>query len=81
MSREEALDLLKLPTYDKEFIEHELEFVANKLDITVEILKSYFGAPKKTYKDYKTKKKYINLEQTPCVCWDWKLVVSDDRNS
>ena len=53
MSREEALDLLKQPSYDKASIAQELEFVANKLDITVETLRSYFYGPKKTYKDYK----------------------------
>lgn len=54
MTREEALSLLKQPTYNHETISQEIEFVANKLDITVQELKSYLKLPKKTYKDYRS---------------------------
>lgn len=53
MTREEALEKLKSPAYDPEEIEHEFEYVANKLGITVNELRGYFEAPNKTYKDYK----------------------------
>lgn len=53
MSREEALELLKKPAYDPETIEDDIEYIANKLDITTSELMGYFNAPNKTYKDYK----------------------------
>jgi N-acetyl sugar amidotransferase len=53
MTREVALEKLRLPAYDKESIHQEFEFVANKLGITIDELQSYLDAPKKTYKDYK----------------------------
>ena len=52
MTREEAVQKLKEPTYDKEIIDQDFEFIANKLGITTEELKGYFHAPNKTYKDY-----------------------------
>ncbi len=53
MTRNEALAELQKPPYDTETIGQEIEFVANKLDITVDELKSYLTLPKKTYRDYK----------------------------
>lgn len=38
----------------EEQIKQEFEFVSNKLGITTEELQSYFDAPNKTYKDYKS---------------------------
>ncbi len=54
MTREEALEELKKLPYDKENIHHEFEFIADKLEISVEELQSYLKAPLKTYKDYKS---------------------------
>lgn len=54
MSRKEALENLKKPAYDPENIKHEFEYIANKLNISVAELQSYFDMPKKTYKDYKS---------------------------
>ena len=54
MTRDEALEKLTQPAYDKETIAHDFEFVANKLGITVEELKEYMNMPRKTYKDYKS---------------------------
>lgn len=54
MTREEALEKLKNPPYDPESLDREFEFVANKLEITVDDLKSYLELPKKTFKDYKS---------------------------
>lgn len=53
MSREEALGLLAKPSYDKENIQQEIEFVANKLGITSDDLNDFMRLPKRTYKDYK----------------------------
>ncbi len=52
MTREEAIEKLKEPTFDKQIIDQDFEFIANKLGITVDELKGYFDAPNKTYKDY-----------------------------
>ena len=54
MTRNEALEKLKKPTYDEETIHQEFEYISNKLGITVEELQSYMDAPIKTYKDYKS---------------------------
>lgn len=54
MTRSEALEKLKTPPYDPETIRQDFEFVANKLDISVEELQRYMDAPNKTYRDYKS---------------------------
>lgn len=53
MTRKEALEKLKYPAYDPETINDEFKYIANKLKISEEELRSYFNAPNKTYKDYK----------------------------
>jgi N-acetyl sugar amidotransferase len=54
MTREEALEKLKKPAYDEQTIAQDFEYIATKLDISVDELRGYFNAPNKTYKDYKT---------------------------
>ena len=61
MTRAEALKELKKLPYDKENIKHEIEFVANKLEISVDELMSYMKLPKKTYKDYKNQMWIYNI--------------------
>lgn len=53
MTRDEAIELLKKPSFDEATICQEIEFVANKLGITVDELNSYMSLPRKSYKDYK----------------------------
>jgi len=53
MTRDQALADLARPPYDAETIHQEIEFVANKLDISVEELMRYRTLPKKTFHDYK----------------------------
>ena len=43
MTREEALERLKVPAYDPDKIERD-EYIATKLDITVEELRGYYDA-------------------------------------
>lgn len=52
MTREKALEKLKLPAITDEDGKHDFEYIANKLDIPVSELQSYFDQPNKTYKDY-----------------------------
>lgn len=61
MSREDALNQLKLPAYDSEEIKHEFEFVANKLGISKDELQTYFNMPKKTHLDYKSQENVYKL--------------------
>ena len=53
MTRDEAIELLKKPSYDEATILQEIEFVANKLGITSDELNSFMELPRRTYKDYK----------------------------
>lgn len=61
MTREEALEKLKTLPYDPETIEHEIEFVANKLGVSVGELKGFMALPKRTYKDYKSQRQIYDL--------------------
>jgi N-acetyl sugar amidotransferase len=57
MTRDAALELLKIPSYDQSTIGQEVSFVANKLGISVKELNSYMDLPLKTFKDYKNQRK------------------------
>lgn len=61
MTREEALEKLKVPAYDPIQIEEDFNYIATKLRITPEELRAYFNAPKKSYKDYKSQQNLFNL--------------------
>ena len=61
MSRQEAIDELQKPPYDKEKIEDDIKFVANKLDISVEELMHYHRMEKKWWFDYKNEKRIFDL--------------------
>jgi len=54
MTRSEALKKLAEDVYTKEQINEDFEYISNKLGISVDELWSYFYAPKKSYKDYKS---------------------------
>jgi hypothetical protein len=61
MTREEALEKLKVPAYDPETIADEFKYIATKLRISEDELRSYFNAPNKTYKDYKNRESMFIL--------------------
>jgi N-acetyl sugar amidotransferase len=61
MTRDEALDRISRPEMDEQFLKQEFEYVANKLDISVNELQQIFEGENKTYRDYKNKKWVINL--------------------
>lgn len=61
MTREEALEKLKHPAYDSEEIEREFEYIADKLDMTVEELQACFDAPNRTYRDYRNQESIYDL--------------------
>jgi N-acetyl sugar amidotransferase len=61
MTRGEALERISKPEMSEEFLNQEFEYVANKLDLTVEELRTIFNGKNKTYRDYKNKKFLINM--------------------
>ncbi len=60
MTREEALKKLSIPPYTKE-IDDDLEYVANKLEISVNELKSFLTKNNKSFRDYKSNYYLINF--------------------
>jgi N-acetyl sugar amidotransferase len=60
MSREEALNRLEQPAYDPETIDHEFEYIATKLRISVDELQHYLTMPKKFYWDYPNQERFFN---------------------
>lgn len=61
MTREAALERIAKPEMDEHFLKQEFEYVAHKLDLTVDELQQVFDAPNKTYRDYKNKRWLIGL--------------------
>lgn len=61
MTREQALDRISRPEMDENFLRQEFEYVAHKLDLTVNELQKLFDMPKKTFRNYKNKRDLIGL--------------------
>ena len=61
MTREQALERIAKPELDEHFLQQEFEYVAHKLDLSVEELQQIFDGANKTYHDYKNKRKFIGL--------------------
>jgi hypothetical protein len=61
MTRDQALDRISKPEMDEHFLKQEFEYVAHKLDLTVDELQAIFDSPKKTFRDYKNKRDLIGL--------------------
>ncbi len=61
MKREEALERIARSEMDDKFLEHEFEYVANKLDLTVDEFRRIFEAPNKSYREYKNRLWLIRL--------------------
>ena len=61
MTREEALEELATPSYDAETIGQEIEFVANKLEMTVDELNACMTMPRKTFHEYKNQQEIYML--------------------
>lgn len=53
MTRNQALELLKHPSFNPKTIREDFKFIANKLDISEDQLKKYFEEQNKTYRNYK----------------------------
>lgn len=61
MTRDEAIKELENLPYDKETISEDIQFIANKLDISVEQLMKYHSMEKKWWFDYKNEKKIFDF--------------------
>lgn len=61
MTREDALDKLSKTAFDSEMIEHDFEYVATKLGVSVDELQGYMNLPMMTYKDYKSQQSIYNI--------------------
>lgn len=61
MTRDEALEKIARPVMDEHFLEREFEYVAHKLDLSVQELREIFDGPNKTYHDYRNKRALIGL--------------------
>ena len=59
LTREEALKKLESPPYDPALIQQDFNYVATKLGITQQELKSYLTMPKKFYWDYRNQMRFI----------------------
>jgi N-acetyl sugar amidotransferase len=61
MTRDAALARISQPEMDEHFLAQEFEYVAHKLDLSVEELQKLFDQPKKTFRDYRNKRWLISL--------------------
>ena len=56
MTRDEAFNRIAKPEKDEHFLKQEFEYVAHKLDISVDELQQIFELPPRTYRDYRNKR-------------------------
>jgi len=61
MARQEALERISKPELDEHFLECEFEYVAHKLDLTVDELRTIFLGKNKSSYDYKSKRFLIEI--------------------
>lgn len=61
MTRNDAIERLNVPAFDPETISDEFKYIATKLNITEEELRTYLNAPNKTYKDYNNQESMFML--------------------
>jgi N-acetyl sugar amidotransferase len=61
MTRDDALARMAKPAYDEEAVAQDFEYIATKLDISVEEFRALHAGPNKTYRDYKSRMPLIQL--------------------
>ena len=61
MTREEAMERVSEPAYDESTIGQEFEYIATKLDMTVEDLREVWNGQNKSYREYKSREPVIRL--------------------
>jgi hypothetical protein len=61
VARDQALDRICLPEMDEPSLAQEFEYLAHKLDLTVNELQVLFAMPRKSFRDYKNKRDLIGM--------------------
>ena len=61
LTRDEALEELKRKPYDPETINQDFEFIARKLDFSVEELRGIMNEPNRTYRDYRSQESIYKI--------------------
>lgn len=61
LTRDEALKKIAERPYDEDTMAQDFEYVATKLDLTVDELRGIMNGPNKTYRDYKNAMTFIDL--------------------
>jgi N-acetyl sugar amidotransferase len=61
MTRDDALERIAKPAYDEATIAEDFEYIATKLDISVEELRALHDGPNKSWRDYKSAQPLIEL--------------------
>lgn len=61
MTREDALQRIAKPELDEQFLQREFEYVANKLDLSVEQLQEIFEGKNTTFHSYRNKRFLIGI--------------------
>ena len=63
MTRDEALQQLKLPSYDIDLIKNDFDYVSTKLGIDTDELFNYLNSPKKFWWNYKNQNNIFSLAE------------------
>lgn len=61
MTRQKALERISFSEMDEHFLTQEFEYVASKLDLSVDELQAIFEGENKTYRDYRNKRWLIGM--------------------
>ena len=61
MTRDEAMVKLEQPPYDQELIQQDFDYIATKLGISNDELRSYHEMPKKYYWDYRNQRRIFEV--------------------
>jgi len=64
MTRSEALKLLSKPSYDAKELNNDKEYIANKLNISLDEFNLILDYPVKKHEDFKTSKRFLRLSKS-----------------
>lgn len=68
MTREDAIERISKPAYDKDTIMQDFDYIAKKLEISVNELHDLMVGENKTYRDYKSRMRLIKIG-TKILTW------------
>lgn len=73
MTRQEALENLNALSYDESTIAYDIEYIANKLGVTVKELNSYMELPKRSYRDFKSQRQIYDIGARVMKTIGWEV--------